>query len=191
MRALATCVALAIGLIFATTPSSAATNDDEGVEMIEEFVVIEEVENETNFTLSMIVGRMHAAMVHFPIAWLPILILFEFFVLMKGWPEWWLEGRWLCLATLAAFLPAVVSGMLRLNELSHGAERLQTAINHRNVMLAAAILVASAAGLRFARRELGSLKHLYLALLIASFAFVAVGGHLGAVLVYGEDFLPF
>ncbi len=80
--------------------------------------------------------------------------------------------------------------MLRLNELSPSAERLQTAMNHRNVMLAAAILVGSAAGLRFGKRELGSLKHLYLALLVASFVLIAVGGHLGAALVYGEDFLP-
>ncbi len=60
--------------------------------MIEEFVVIEEAENETAFTLSTIVERMHAATVHFPIAWLPILIVFEFFVLVKGWPGSWLKG---------------------------------------------------------------------------------------------------
>jgi len=147
-------------------------------------------EVEDQLGLIAIVGRMHPAVVHFPIAWLLLLSLVDFLALGLGLEELRKYGPYLLGLTILSFCPAATSGFL--NYAEYGEPNTLAGL-HRNLMLTAVGLCAVGLVLRLLGRNRldGALKWVYLGLLGAAALTVSVGGHLGGKLVFGEDYLPF
>lgn len=184
---------LASAMTLATGPWALAQQTNAvAVDEIEELGVIEEVAPKPAPSVLQVVGRLHSAAVHFPIAWLPLLVLVEWLVLTGRLVHPWLSRPWLAVATLGAFVPAAASGLLRLAELPADAPSLMTAHLHRNFMLSAVGLLATALLLRFKVMRSGSpWRYVYLMALVIATGLVMIGAHLGGRLVFGDRFLPF
>lgn len=136
-----------------------------------------------------LLGKLHPLTVHIPIGWLLLLLLVELAALR--W-QWLLDvGAPFALLTVAAFVPALVTGFLRAQSMAPAvAERV---LQHRNMMLLAAGALLVATITRWARRKhfAGGPRVVYLFLLLLAVAFLSLGGHLGGELVFGEGYLPF
>jgi uncharacterized membrane protein len=140
-----------------------------------------------------LVGRLHPALVHLPIAWLVLLVLVELGSLIRRRQEWERTGLWLLLLAVASAIPAIATGLLRAEEmLAEAPEAAGLALRHRNLMFGAAGAAAVALALRLARRPpRGAWRALYLAIVLAAAGLVGYGAHLGAKMVFGVDYLPF
>ena len=140
-----------------------------------------------------VVGRMHPALVHVPLAGVMLLALMELLGLLR--PA--LRADRCTLAVLAftalGALPTVGSGLLRAGELAARGMPAGAVSEHRSVMIAVAGLACLASMLRLLRAEPldGGLRVAYLAGIGLLAALAALGGHLGGKLVYGPDYLPF
>lgn len=143
-----------------------------------------------SWTLTKILGRMHPATVHMPIAWLILLAITDIggLVLRK---DWLLKpGYWLALLTAAGFVPALITGLLNLAAHETPSE---LALTHRNMAFIAFALTLAAVSWRVTKRNRldGGAKWIYLGFVLAATAVVGLTGHLGGALVFGEDYLPF
>ncbi|MEK7705488.1 MAG: DUF2231 domain-containing protein [Myxococcota bacterium] len=169
-----------------------AETNEAPADAVEELDSLDEVAAPTAPTLPQVLGRMHSAVVHFPIAWLPLLLLAEWLVLTGRLAHPSLLRPWLLLGTLGAFVPAAMTGLLRLRELPQDAPSLSTALLHRNLMLSAFLLLLLSLPLRvkLARCAVCG-RRLYLAALLVATVLVMLGGHLGGRLVFGDAYLPF
>lgn len=169
--------------------------DIEGVETIETVTPVEPAgaghrHQENGFWA--VAGKLHPLLVHFPIAYVLLLLLVE----LVGWRNqavgWQRAGAWLGLMTVIAVVPAVVTGLLRASSLTGQPD--PDVVLHRNLMLGVTAAVGLAALLRLWRgdqRFSGGWRGIYLLLLLAAAALVTVGGHVGGEIVYGHDYLPF
>ncbi len=131
---------------------------------------------------------LHSALVHFPIAWVLLLVLFEAWFLMRGRPT---PEIGLPLAVLAAlsFVPTAVTGLLHASEMASAAPALQEVILfHRNLALAGGVLVWLAAGLRLLlrRRPSAGLRVAYWVVLVAVLALSLNAGHQGGIIAHSE-----
>ena len=149
--------------------------------------------DDTPTTLFGVMGRLHPALVHLPIAWTLLLCLVELIALARPQEGWRSAGLYLSILTWLSFLPAALTGLLRLEQLPQDPEALAPALLHRNIMYIAAGLASTVALLRvLAKNRLtGPRRLVYLALVCLTFALVGLGAHLGGKLVYGDDYLPF
>lgn len=170
----------------------------EDVEDVEAVEIVEEIEalpgEESNdFGLLQIVGRNHPALVHIPIGFVLAVVLIELLTLLFPRIDPGRSGFILSLATVVSFLPAIISGWLRSLELFATVEAPMIFLEHRNMMILGSIVFTVGTLLRIFRRDQleGATRVIYLALLILSLVLVALGGHHGGELVYGEDFLPY
>lgn len=138
--------------------------------------------------LSAVIGRFHPALVHFPIAWLVLLLLVELAMLVPRWGQGTDLGRWLAPLTLASFLPAAFAGFFRAAELAGKQAAAAPIAAHRDLALIAAGLVLGAVLIRLCRRNhlAGAHRALYLLLVGAALATLAVAGHLGGKLAHGQ-----
>jgi uncharacterized membrane protein len=144
-------------------------------------------------TLLTLIGRLHPAMVHFPIGWLIALVLVDTLTFVVGRKELWPAGQVLLGVTVLSFIAAGATGFLRANQLPADAATQHAIADHRNVMLLSFALVVVAAILRWALRGqlAGPRKAAYLGLVLLAAALVLFGGHLGGRLVFGDSYLPF
>src|SRR5258708_35688550 len=136
-----------------------------------------------------LMGRLHPLLVHFPIALILIAAVAELVAMATRMPEWRAVAVANVRAGAAFAIVAAVAGWLlgssRLGEPSAGLEW------HRWFGLSAA-MVAIAAAL-----TTGSVAHhprprqlwVYRGAVFCAAGLVGVAGHLGAVLVWGADFL--
>ncbi len=141
-----------------------------------------------------VAGRLHASVVHLPIGWLLLLLLLEGLSILLRKPAWQGPCLVVLIAAVASFIPAAVSGFLRLDELGQGSTELALlGLRHRNLMLIAAALCGGALLLRLVSgpRTRGWQRGVYLMLIGAGAAVVTIAGHLGGRMVHGSDFLPF
>ncbi len=143
--------------------------------------------------LGLVLGRLHPAVVHFPIAWLLAALLFD---LMTGLLRIdGLQKASLILLGLgvAAAVPAILSGLLRADELTGAGVPNPTLLEHRNLMFLAIGTAAAAVILRLGLRNRleGAARWVNLALLAGALVLMFVGAHLGGKLVFGESHLPF
>lgn len=137
-----------------------------------------------------VLGRLHPAFVHLPLGLLIALLLFELLRIKDTSHSRY--GAVLWLITPAAFLPAIVSGLIRATELVQlGASPSVSA--HRNWMLASLLLLVIAAGLWFTPGASNSPRARIVRVTLVALAtiFAFLGAHLGGKMVYGPDFLPF
>ncbi len=163
---------------------------DESDAKIVEPTVIEA--SEPTFSILEVAGRFHPALCHFPIAWLVLLCMVELASARRGRPLAF-SGLFGISLTALSFVPAVTTGFLR--SWTRGEDDLETLAEvalHRNVMIIVAVLCLSAFALRLRGFAAGRrIANLYLLLLVAAAALVLVGGHLGARLAHGDDYLGF
>lgn len=140
-----------------------------------------------------LVGRLHPLLVHFPIAWLVLLLLVDGATWILRREHLAGPGLWLLGITAASFLVALGTGLLRADELEAGHREWSSVLAHRNWALAATTLCLLALGVRALRRNrlAGASRVLYLVLVVGAAGCVALAGHLGGRLVFGAGYLPF
>jgi len=131
---------------------------------------------------------LHTAIVHFPIAWVLLLVLLEGWSMFRGRP---IPEMGLPLAILAAlsFLPTAVTGLLHAHEMASAAPALQEVIRfHRNLALSGCVLMGLAAGLRLLlrRRPSTGLRVAYWVVLVAVLALSLSAGHQGGIIAHSE-----
>jgi len=137
--------------------------------------------------------NFHPVVVHFPIAWLLLLLLVETVVLlfpMVGLEKW---SPALLVITLLSFIPALASGfgMEAAHESATGSFH-ELMESHESFAIATACTLAAAFVLRLAAR--GKSWHRarfgYYILVLSAAVLVTLTGHFGGQMVWGEDFLP-
>ena len=140
-----------------------------------------------------LVGRLHPALVHFPIAWLIALLVIDFVGLVLGREAWQGWGYWALIGTGLSLVPTVPTGFLRAAYLLPDAAAQHALIMHRTLILIVTGLIALALGLRVLRRNrlAGPARLGYLALLVAAAGLVLVAADFGGKMVYGPSFLSF
>ncbi|MBI5508811.1 MAG: DUF2231 domain-containing protein [Deltaproteobacteria bacterium] len=180
--------------IEAAAPGGSKDDPIEDLDAIEDVTAAVAPVRPADLTLPQLFGRMHPALVHMPIGWIVLLLLFELAVIAARRRDLEPAGLYLALAALASTVPAIVSGLLRAGELPADLATQAQILRHRNVMLVVTVILATAVTVRLFHRRpplSGYWRLLYLGLLLMSTALVALGGHYGGKMVYGEAFLPF
>ena len=145
--------------------------------------------------LPVTVGRLHPAFVHFPLGLLIALLLYELLALKDrqhagAGVRYFPEALWGI--TLASFLPAIISGLLRARELAAMGDQLDVNI-HRNLMITAFSLFTITAICRATLRKkyTRGARLTCIGLLVLATLLAFIGAHMGGKLVYGDTFLPF
>jgi len=135
-----------------------------------------------------VIGYLHPAAVHIPIAWLLLLFLIDAATFLKGREELVTLGYWLLLGTLASMSIAIATGLVRLDAMGLKGELLADAELHRNVQFACMALLSAAGILRWRNKNAlsGKAQCIYLGLVALAALTVAVGGHLGGEMLYGD-----
>ena len=183
------CVTLAIAMP-AGIPGTLYAQDNQAAEEIE---TVEDAGAVEQGGLFQMIGRFHPVVLHFPIAWMILLVLLELAVMTGIAVD---LNRWslaLLLLTLVSFVPAVVSGLgLASVNASSNEEFIHTMILHRNFNLASALVLLVAGIVRMAVGQAAGnrAKTGYYILLFAAAGLLVYGSHLGGELVWGEGFLP-
>ena len=139
-----------------------------------------------------LVGRLHPALVHFPIAWLVGLAIIDFFGLVRRREEWQRVGIFVLAGTVLSLLPTAATGLLRAAHMPSDAATHALLVTHRALNFAVAGLVLAAFALRLWRRNslAGRWRISYLVLLFAATGLVLVAADFGGRMVYGPDYLP-
>jgi uncharacterized membrane protein len=143
--------------------------------------------------LATLVGRLHPAMVHFPIVWLVSLAVVDFLGLGLRREFWARAGTITIVAAMASILVAASTGLLLAAHTHEDPPWHALMVKHRTLNLGVASLVAMALVLRFVRRNRldGPWRLLYLGLIFVSTALVLVAADFGGRMVYGPNYLPF
>jgi len=172
-------------------PETGPARESEEIETLDDIQEIEEIEPGMGFPEFL--GRLHPAVIHFPIAWLVLLLGIEGIALATGGAGWSRAGRVLLFAACISFLPAIATGLIHASHQGSDPNFLQLMEPHRNLNIASAILCLGALPLGFRQRETlrGPRGWVYIGLIAASTLLVLIAGHLGGKMVFGENFLPF
>jgi uncharacterized membrane protein len=175
----------------------AVADDAEPIEAVEQVELVEPVaaaapkpgSADTGNALVKLIGRLHPLLVHFPIAWIVLLVLVDLatFLLRRPWQTF---GMLVGVGTALAVIPVVGTGFLRMGAMGASGELLELLVEHRNLALLASTLVLVAVGLRGARRnELTNWSRaVYMILVVAAAVLVAIAAHHGGMAVYGKDY---
>jgi len=195
-RVLLILVLLTAALLLAPPSCVAQTVQDSGTEEIEElesFDDFEIVDADPEPGLLDMVGRLHPALVHFPIGWITLVLLFDLLALVLGRRELDTASLWVLGLGLLAFVPAIVTGLLRADSVSVSAGIYYPVAEHRNLAFLVLLIGAAALFTRWKARHnfSGAIRWVYLAMIAAATALIGLVGHLGGKMVYGENFLPF
>jgi uncharacterized membrane protein len=137
---------------------------------------------------------MHPALVHFPIAWVFLLLLLEAWALLARRDDLHRAGLPLLVLACVSFVPAALTGFLRASAMGNDPEFRALMIPHRNMNIAAGAACLAALVLRARRgNAAGGAKARwpYLLLVGTGAALLLAAGHLGGKLVFGPGYLPF
>lgn len=185
--------ALVVFQVSASDTAAAQAAPDTGkIEEIQDVTPVE-VTPATPPGLMELVGRIHPAVIHFPIAWLTLLLLIETVALFTGKPEWSRFGLYVLILTLLSFVPAVTSGWILSKSQGSDPDFIKLMTLHRNINISVALICVIAFILRLARAEKlqGRARLPYFLLILVSTALIMFSGHLGGKMVFGENYLPF
>ncbi|HEY3358265.1 MAG TPA: DUF2231 domain-containing protein [Polyangia bacterium] len=136
-----------------------------------------------------LLGRLHPALVHFPIAWLCLLLLVEVVGVRRE--AWHRAGMWVLVATLLSCLVAIPTGLLRADHLQEGAPAQRFVLLHRNLNLGMALALLAALAVRVMGGPRAWARWGYLMLVLAATALILVAANVGGKMVYGANYLPF
>jgi uncharacterized membrane protein len=144
-------------------------------------------------TKTELLGRFHPMVLHFPIAWLMLLFLIDLgtFVFRKA--DWAKFGYAVLILTLVSFIPAILTGSLLAPHIGATGKVLETLDTHKDLMVAMASVTVVAFLLRALKGNKleGAFAWVYLCLVVAAVVLITAGGHEGAEVAFGENFLPF
>ena len=163
---------------------------------VEEVINVEEVQTVNPAAepgATEMVGRLHPAFVHFPVAWIVILIIFEIIALRSKDPNWSRASFVILFLTVLSFIPALTTGFL-LEETASGGPGFHDLLElHETLNITAACILAAGFLIQlFLVRDNSPLwKRAYLACIFISTGMVLFSAHVGGKMVYGENFFPF
>ena len=130
---------------------------------------------------------LHPALTDFPIALLPLALLWDIVALWQGGDFWWKAAFWTLVAGLVAALPTAVTGFLDYLSVERGGKAFNTATNHMLVMLTAVSVFAGSAIAQGGPSTVsGGRAALVVGLAATGTLLFGVGGWLGGDLVYRE-----
>jgi uncharacterized membrane protein len=144
--------------------------------------------------LTIMLGKVHPMVVHFPIALILAAGLAELLILVGGSKWLWLQGSsrfGIALGGMSALLAAPL-GWLAASNADYGPDLLDTLLYHRilGVTTAVAAVLLWIISERLARsQDRGTSRKMYRSLLFATCLIIPITGHLGATLVFGPGFL--
>jgi uncharacterized membrane protein len=179
------------------TPDAVDSDNSSAVEEIEEVELIEEIDTASGgpetVDLFQTIGCFHPVVLHFPIAWLILLLLVEIVVLtgLAGDLNRWSMA--LLVLTLLSFIPAIVSGLgMASAQGSASSEFIERMLLHRNLNIAAGLVLLSALVVRIKTSQAAGSKNklVYFALVMVAAGLMGYGSHLGGEMVWGVGFLP-
>ena len=179
--------------VSAQTDSGAAPEEIEEIETVEEIEVVEDAGSVKQAGLFQTIGHFHPVVLHFPIAWLILLIIVEVLVLSGYADELNRWGFALLVLTLLSFVPAIVSGLgLASSHSSAAAEFADKMLLHRNVNISSALTLLVAGVVRFSigQSAVGKSKIGYYLLILIAAGLLMYGSHIGGEMVWGDGFLP-
>jgi len=138
-------------------------------------------------------GRFHPMLIHFPIAWLVLLTMFDLYNQLRRESSWTKPVLYLHVLAMLSFIPAATTGLILAAHSGTDAGFLDLVTIHRNTNIAGASLCFLSLVLRVkAGGELrGKARIATLALLISATAAVLLASHYGGKIAFGENFLPF
>jgi uncharacterized membrane protein len=142
--------------------------------------------------LADLVGRMHPALVHFPIAWLLGLVVVDFVGLILKRETGQRAGLFVLGATVLSLLPTATTGFLRAVHMAPDPSLHSLLVTHRTLNIAVAALLVIALCLRAVRRnDLQAWSRIvYLGLVFVAAGLVLVAADFGGRMVYGPNYLP-
>lgn len=164
-----------------STADSGTAGSDTGTLGPEHIVTDEDKE----FVFEHFLGHLHPLLVHFPIALLTVAMMSEVLLALCTGMTWlagatrfslWISAPAGILAAVTGWVNADISG------------RDESVFNHRWLGVATAVLAVIALGVCEWSVRSGK-RRLLLAILIIGAALVAIAGHTGGELVYGEGYL--
>lgn len=140
-----------------------------------------------------LIGRLHPALVHFPIAGLVALAGVDFLGLVLRRTGWARAGIVLLVATTISALPTVGTGLLRGHYMAMDMEEHALLVKHRTLNLVVLGLLVAALAIRAVRGHAlrGSGRIVYLVLIAVATGLILVAASFGGQMVYGPDYLPF
>jgi uncharacterized membrane protein len=191
-------VVLAAGIAaLAPEPGGHAAGSAPAIEQLDQFQVVSPAVAEGRPSgAADLIGRLHPALVHFPIAGLVALAVTDFVGLVLRREAWRRAGMVVLIATAVSLVPTVATGLLRASHIEFHAAEHSLLATHRTLNLIVTGLVAVALVLRAARRRhLQGLQRahriVYLASVFAATSLVLVAADFGGRMVYGPNCLPF
>jgi uncharacterized membrane protein len=172
---------------------SAAPGDAAEPIEIEDVQEVDEAEADTSPGKAELLGRMHPALVHFPIAWVFLLVILETGALTRGRDELSLARLPLLVLACLSFVPAAATGFLRSAAMGNDPEIRALLVPHRNLNIAASLacLVALAIRIRAGEYLRANARWMYLLLVAGAGLLLVLAGHLGGKMVFGPRYLPF
>ena len=174
-----------------SSPPAAASSGPSASEEIEEVVEVKVAQQIPGAW--QVLGRMHPAVVHFPIGWLALTFLLDLLAWAFRKADLQKASFHALGATLLSFPPAAIAGYLRADELTGGRALPTLMAWHRNLNLLAAAICLAAFLLRLWKKNdlARTAKWGYMTLLTGALLVLMVGAHLGGKMVFGPDYLPF
>ena len=138
-----------------------------------------------------LLGRLHPLVVHFPIALLTVAALVELLHVIRRKPVPSEAGTYCLAFGVAGAVVAVCLGTLNAANQSVTGEAAAALERHQVMGWTSMIAAVSALATGQAARRAGGIRTVavYVGLVLATSAVVSATGHLGAGLVYGEDYL--
>jgi len=163
------------------------------VDEVQELQEVAAVDASSSPSVPTLLGRMHPALVHFPIGWVFLLLIVEALEVWSGREDLSRAGLLILALACLSFVPAAITGFLRAASMPDDSESRALLLLHRNINIAAGIVCLGALALRLGRLSNGSrtVRWTYLSFVAASAVLLLIAGHLGGKMVFGSDYLPF
>jgi len=139
-----------------------------------------------------LIGRLHPALVHFPIAWLLGLTIVDCIGIIFKREAWRRAGIFVLVATALSLLPAAATGFLRAGHIAQDPPMHALLVTHRALNIAVVALVLAALSIRAIRRNNMQRwwRFAYLALIFSAAGSVLLAADFGGRMVYGPNYLP-
>ena len=130
---------------------------------------------------------LHPALTDYPIALLPLALLWDVVALWQGGDFWWKAAFWTLIAGLAAAIPTAVTGFLDYLSIDRSSAAFRTATSHMLVMLTAVSCFAGSAIAHGGPSDVsGGRAAAVIVLAVTGSLLFGIGGWLGGELVFGQ-----
>ena len=138
-------------------------------------------------SLGQVLGRLHPALVHFPVALVLVALVAEILCITRREGRYADIARFMIVAAAWISIPAAVTGFIRADGMEFDAAQQQLFQVHRVAGIATPVLVFLCAGLAEGVRRSGQIWELilYRVVLVLAAASTAVAGYVGGEIVFG------